>query len=584
MKIKFKNFTTKGKIVLLSGALVLVGGSGYAIGKNVNKNSKANSDTNTSVSTEATIDNTEVAVNDTVTSDNQIYYDEIDMIEDDVVAAINDGLSKGMYDYDLTDEMKDSIVKTYLDYYLLMNKEQISGTTYDILNQDKDMNSMEIINNSMIQEQLIQEQTIISEEETELDYNYLIKEEVDKEFISDLAHTIASMRTAINNNDKEELDRLASHIIEVKNGIKEDNAEYSMLYNPMTIDLAIMLIDSADMLYNGEIITDDEDLAQIFNTSYVRCINGSYVSSLTDEQIDLLAEEFEVEGYQNMSRAEILEAISVLNAKGVSEVSLRSNLRSISKASIEEVISNTSMLECSENYSYNNVIESISSRIDLSLQVKPEKNHLDVLNENPYGANYYKEDNAFVPGTTTTTTVPESQVPEEEKVPATEETKTSEGEKTNEVYLRAKAAGITDGSAAAAQTYASSYAGNASAMPTKSVGSAPSLDCQDYNKVYNYFYNLEWNNSRSSFISMEQKAIKENEQATTEFVPVENGEETKTSETEPQDVPYEEEEEFIPVSNNINNIKSELMAMREKIVSAYTYAYNDTLEEGVKKM
>lgn len=584
MKIKFKNFTTKGKIVLLSGALVLVGGSGYAIGKNVNKNSKANGDTNTSVSTEATIDNTEVAVNDTVTSDLQKYYDEIDMIEDDVVAAINDGLSKGMYDYDLTDEMKDSIVKTYLDYYLLMNKEQISGTTYDILNQDKDMNSMEIINNSMIQEQLIQEQTIISEEETELDYNYLIKEEADKKFISDLAHTVTSMHTAINNNDKEELDRLASHIIEVKNGIKEDNAEYSMLYNPMTIDLAIMLIDSADMLYNGEIITDDEDLAQIFNTSYVRCINGSYVSSLTDEQIDLLAEEFEVEGYQNMSREEILEAISNLNAKGVSEVSLRSNLRSISKASIEEVISNTSMLECSENYSYNNVIESISSRIDLSLQVKPEKNHLDVLNENPYGANYYKEDNAFVPGTTTTTTVPESQVPKDAKVPTTEETKTSEGEKTNEVYLRAKAAGITDGSAAAAQTYASSYAGNASAMPTKSVGSAPSLDCQDYNKVYNYFYNLEWNNSRSSFISMEQKAIKENEQATTEFVPVENGEETKTSETEPQDVPYEEEEEFIPVSNNINNIKSELMAMREKIVSAYTYAYNDTLEEGVKKM
>lgn len=582
MKIKFKNFTTKGKIVLLSGALVLVGGSGYAIGKNVNKNSKANGDTNTSVSTEATIDNTEVAVNDTVTSDLQKYYDEIDMIEDDVVAAINDGLSKGMYDYDLTDEMKDSIVKTYLDYYLLMNKEQISGTTYDILNQDKDMNSMEIINNSMIQEQLIQEQTIISEEETELDYNYLIKEEADKKFISDLAHTIASMRTAINNNDKEELDRLASHIIEVKNGIKEDNAEYSMLYNPMTIDLAIMLIDSADMLYNGEIITDDEDLAQIFNTSYVRCIKGEYVSALTDEQIDLLAEEFKIEGYQNMSREEILEAISNLNAKGVSEVSLRSNLRSISKASIEEVISNTSMLECSEDYSYNNLIESISARVDLSLQVRPEKNHLDVLNENPYGANYYKEDNAFVPGTTTTTTVPESQVPEEEKVPTTEETKTSEGEKTNEIYLKAKAAGITDGSAAAAQTYASSYAGNASAMPTKSVGSAPSLDCQDYNKVYNYFYNLEWNNSRSSFISIEQKAIKENEQATTEFVPVENGEETIINETEPQDVPFEEDEEFIPVS--MNNIKSELMAMREKIVSAYTYAYNDTLEEGVKKM
>ena len=58
--------------------------------------------------------------------------------------------------------------------------------------------------------------------------------------------------------------------------------------------------------------------------------------------------------------------------------------------------------------------------------------------------------------------------------------------------------------------------------------------------------------------------------------------ETIINETEPQDVPFEEDEEFIPVS--MNNIKSELMAMREKIVSAYTYAYNDTLEEEVKKM
>ena len=247
-----------------------------------------------------------------------------------------------------------------------------------------------------------------------------------------------------------------------------------------------------------------------------------------------------------MTREEILEAISKLNAKGTSEVSLRSNLRSISKTSLEETISRTSSIECSEVYSYENLIESISDRIDLSLQVRPEKSDLDVVNDNPFGPNHYKEDGSFKEGTTTTT-VPESQVPESAKVPTTEEVKTSEGEKTNETYVQAKAAGITAGSSAAASAYSSSYAGRASQMPTKSVGAAPSL-------------------------------------ATTEFVPDTTGEETKTTETNPTDVPYDGEETFVPVSSNVSNIKSELMAMKDRIVSAYTYAYNDTLDENSKRM
>lgn len=585
MKIRIRDLSTKGKLVLLSGALVLAG-SGYATGKAIQKHSEKGNVTKeatTEVTTEDVL-TTEATASDAVASDNILkYYDEIDLIEDDVVAAINDGLAKGMYNYDITDDMKDSMAKSYLDYYLMLNKKEISGKTYDILNQDHDMNSMDILNSSMIQEQLIQEQTIVSVESSELDYSKIIKEEDDRKFIQDLAHTVAAMHTAIDSNNKSELDTLAQHVIDVKNSLISNNAEISMIYNPMTIDLAIMLIDSADSLYNGEIILDDEDLAQIFNTSYVKCVEGEYVSSMTDESINALASEFEIEGYQNMTREEILEAISKLNAKGTSEVSLRSNLRSISKTSLEETISRTSSIECSEVYSYENLIESISDRIDLSLQVRPEKSDLDVVNDNPFGPNHYKEDGSFKEGTTTTT-VPESQVPESAKVPTTEEVKTSEGEKTNETYVQAKAAGITAGSSAAASAYSSSYAGRASQMPTKSVGAAPSLDCKDYNVVYNYFYNLEWNNSRASFISAEEKARKENEQATTEFVPDTTGEETKTTETNPTDVPYDGEETFVPVSSNVSNIKSELMAMKDRIVSAYTYAYNDTLDENSKRM
>lgn len=574
MKFKFRKFSTRGKIVILSGALVLITGAGYAIGKNTNKKSESDKQI------ESTVDNsTEATVTNVVeTSEFDKYYDEINVIEDDVVAAINDGLAKGMYDYELTEDMKETLAKTYLDYYLVMNQDKISGITYDILNQDKDMSAMEMMNNAMTQEQLIQEQANISEEGIELDYSNIIVNETDKEFIADLAHTVASMHTAYNNNDKEELDRLAAHVIEIKEGIMQDNAEYSMLYNPMTIDLAIMLIDAADRIYDGQIIKDDEDLAQIFNTSYVRCIDGSYVSSMTDERIIALAAEFEIEGYQTMSREEILEAISALNAKGVSEVSIRSNLRAIAKASIAEIITNTERLQCSEAYSYDSLVESIKEQIDLSLQVRPEKNYLDVLNENPFGPNNYKPNpDEEQP---TTEYVPEDEVPEGEKEPTTEDVIDEDtGKETNEVYLQAKAAAIKAGSADAAAAYASTYAGNAEAMPTKPVGEAPSLTCEDYNTVYTYFYNLEWNNCRSSYIAAEAAAKKEDEEATTEYEQVDGTEEI-TDETEPEEVNFEDDEEFVPVVS-ISQLKNTKRVILELYGESYDLAYNT---EGGKKM
>ena len=54
-----------------------------------------------------------------------------------------------------------------------------------------------------------------------------------------------------------------------------------------------------------------------------------------------MAEEFGIDGYQNMSKEEILEAISNLNVSAVSSVSLRSQMRTITKAAMNETIVNS---------------------------------------------------------------------------------------------------------------------------------------------------------------------------------------------------------------------------------------------------
>ena len=617
-KVNIKYLSAKFKALVLAGAITLAGGlSGCEFDK-----TKQDNTTETATSTDAITEiTTEEEVEKTV--DYQKYYQEINNASEDVINFINDNLAKGTYNFEVTEEMKESMAKTYLDYYLMMNKNQLSGVSFDILNQDNDMIALDMMNSSMLSEQFIQEQAIISESGVVLDYSKLIKSDVDKEFIQNLANIVASMHTAIKNDDKESLDNLANQVIEIKNGLMSDNAEYSMIYEPMTIDLAIMLIDSADMLYNGMIITDDEDLAQIFNTSFVKCIDGDYVTAMTDERLIALADELKVEGYQSMSREEILEAISNLHYENVSEVSIRSSERSIAKALMAEVLMNTRQGEYLAEYSYKERIKYIANHIDLSLQVRPEESYLDVLNNNPYGSNVYKEDPTSYIGFSTTFEVPANEVPENKKQPSTEESVTYETDnngnvvekKTNDTYLKAKTNGITDGSSAAAAAYQSSYAGHATDMPAKSVGSAPSLDCKDYNTVYNYFYNSEWNNSRSSFISMEEKSRKENEQAQPTFVPTENGTEEvieeKTTDvvepTKPQDnnsttntsTPSqnnsnESDTQFVPVKDGEETIIeeevitiSELKELRNRIIEAYATAYVDNyynLENNAKRM
>ena len=604
---KWKDLSKKGKVILVSGAFVI---AGSIVGCNAKKNTTSNEAP--AVSTEAESnsrklnDQTTMAeittAEDTRNYDFSEYFDEIDTISDDVVNYINDGLAKGAYDFKITDEMKRSIARNALDYYLMMNQGEISGIAFDILNQKQDMNSIEMIDGAMTESLKLQEQAIISKENTVLDYKYLIKSAPDKALIQDLAGIIADMHMAIEKNDKETLDKLAKEVIEIKEGLKTNNKEYELIYKPMTIDLTLMLIDAADALYNGEIITDDEDLAQIFNTSFVKCIDGDYVSIMTDERLHKLAEEFKIEGYQEMTREEILEAISNLHYEKLSEVSIRSNERTIAKAIMTEILSETKIVEYKEEYIYEAIINRIASKIDLSKQVIPEENSYDVVNKNSYGPNI-----CHIPGSTETHQTTPDNVPDEEKEPTTTVTIIEEtGEETNEVYAEAMSAGRTAGQQAAVNDR-SAYYGHSWDMPKKALGSQPSTTCTDYNTVYNYFFNYYYNLKVDEFAAADRQAIEENKQATTEFVPDEGpekiiDEKTETLTTEQQTteeqhkqttenptngndgfVPDEGEEEVIDEEvETYASLKDTLLDLRKQLVGAYTMAYVDNYYDSLE--
>ncbi len=556
-----KYLSKQFKTLVIAGALALTSTS---LGCGPSTKSVATQEQEMAVETEAVSSD----VTTTPVDESQKYYNEIDGIEANVTKFINDSLAKGMFTTPLTEENKDALAKMYLNYYLMLNRNELSGMTFSVLNQDNDMIALGMTNDTMTAEQFIQEQAIISESGTQLDYESLLVNEADKKFIQDLATTVASMHTAVKNNDVNSLTTLANHVVEVKNSLIENNATMNLSYDPLTIDLALMLIDAADMLYNGEIIRDDEDLAQIFNTSFVRCIDGEYVSAMSDERILALAAEFEIEGYQTMTREQILEAISNLHHDNISEVSLRSNSRAISKSLMAEILINVKEGEYDTNYSYKSVIESISKGIDLSLQVIPQQTMAEVVNSNPNGANFYKGGDQT--GKTTTKTVAPGQVPENKKVPTTTKTDYSDNQTTKDAdnvkpsnestddYIRGKGAGISAGSVAASKQLKST-----GVIPGKiSASSAPSVGgSAEYVRGYKDGYASGWN----SYVASAQRSRTAD---TKTYVPSNNNTETKVSETTPSQVqpavteapsptPATTETTYVPVDNEEEEIINE---------------------------
>lgn len=531
---KLEYLSVKAKLVLAGCVLVPAGIlTGCSIHKAMSDSNSGldydNQATTTEADTEATTEN---LLNDeaaTLTDASQKYYSEIDQAEVDVINFINDGLENGLFDYGedgpTEDQVKD-IAEQYLNYYIMLNKDDLSGNTLGVLNQDGDLNATKILESSLSSEVELYKQTIVSEEESVLNYGNIIQDKTDKETVTNLATLVAKMHTAAYANDKTTLDDCAKQVIAIKESLLDNNGK-NVSSNQMVVDLMLNLIDAADALYNGGIIEADEDLSQIYNSSYVACLDE--INTLSDAKLTVLASELEIDGYEAMSRDEILAYIQNVDNFNTSEQSLRSAARSMSKAILAEQIETAKTFEYNEHYTYDEVVIRIVNGIDLT-KYRQQESYIEVLNNNPNGANHYKEDAASAIGSTTTREVPESEVPESARQEATTESKKyeydSEGNKTGEKsvtddYLQEYQRGYNDGDAAAVAAYPSTYS-NPHNMP---------VSPKSNSTAYGEGYNEAWNAFRASAIAAYDAAVRQ--EATTSYESTTGSEENigETTET-----------------------------------------------------
>ena len=591
--LKWKNLSKKGKAVIGAGAFIIVGS---IVGTVTSCNAKEESQTDTLPATNTAIEQTDNTVVETPVVDDTYskYYQEIDTVEDEVVDFVNEGLANGLFDFGPegpTEEDKEFMATTYLNYYLALNNQDLSGNTLDILNQESDLTSYELLEDTLKAETGLQGQSIISTTDTKMDFDAFIVQEDDREFVQNLVDKIALMAEATRNGDKEALDAAAEEVIAIKESLLDPTVSDKLEYS--TRSLVLMYIDAADALYNGQIITTEEDKIELYNASIRDC--EDILLSLTDEQIKSLAIELNIEGYETMTTDEIIDYLSDAN-----KVSMGTDLRSASRVMLRHVLeeqlaySNIDLSIVDSYYSYDELEKRIEDQIDLSLYNEPAS-VIETLNQNPYGPNYYKEDGTMLVGTTTTVEVPPEVVPEGEIVPpesksvAYEEDENGEitEVETNDTYLQAKTAGLTDGNNAAVAVYPSQYS-NPNDMPVSPKGNVekPSTDSKDYDKIYNYFYNQAWNEFRSSAVAAYNTAIQENETAPVieEYTTNVEGQEelveegtpiltpaTPSDEPEVIFTPVEGEEELVE-EGDIQKELAYLRTIKEVIVNEYMYS------------
>lgn len=589
----WENLSKKGKAIVVAGSFILVGtiATPIAISLTGCSTDKDSGDTEDTTAIEQT-DNTQTIeeTNNTYSK----YYQEIDTIEDEVVDFVNDGLSNGLFDFGTegpTETDKEFMATTYLNYYLTLNNQDLSGNTLDILNQESDLTSYELLEDTFKAESGLQGQSILSTADTKMDFDAFIVQEDDREFVQNLVDKIALMAEATRNGDKEALDAAAEEVIAIKESLLDPTVSDKLEYS--TRSLVLMYIDAADALYNGQIITTEEDKIELYNASIRDC--EDILLSLTDEQIKSLAIELNIEGYETMTTDEIIDYLS-----DAEKVSMGTDLRSASRVMLRHVLeeqlaySNIDLSIVDSYYSYDELEKRIEDQIDLSLYNEPAS-VIETLNQNPYGPNYYKEDGTMLVGTTTTVEVPPEVVPEGEIVPpesksvAYEEDENGEitEVETNDTYLQAKTAGLTDGNNAAVAVYPSQYS-NPNDMPVSPKGNVekPSTDSKDYDKIYNYFYNQAWNAFRSSAVAAYNTAIQENETAPVieEYTTNVEGQEelveegtpiltpaTPSDEPETEFIPVEGEEELVE-EGDIQKELAYLRTIKEVIVNEYMYS------------
>lgn len=528
-----EDLKTGGKYALkaLGATAVVVGGTfGLATLSSCGASEKENNDkaieqdagTATDATTEYEVELADSSMLNSNTSDieiedeNQEEYDKIDDLEEDIVDFAEESLPNGFIE--VNEDNKLDMAERFTDGYVMMNlstrDDEINKSTIKVLNQKGNLSARAIIDNYQKFIYQIGDYMQIVTPDTKINFENLVVQADDAKFLNNLEEEIAQMNVA---TTSEERQTRINNIIAIRDSIITDYATTS--YSASTYYTAINMIIKADATakaYGNKIFADEEAKVQIYTTLEKVC-EEDYAGEYS-------ANEFELD----------VESI------GASQTSAESRYLNEIANFLKEAIESKDNQKYNEYYAYGQVTSRIAERI-IGLYKAPEMDAVEKENSIREAAS---KANTPVGTTTTTTDVAPEDVPQEVREKDTTTTTdysdnqstddadyTKDASESNDVYIQAKGAGITDGSAAAANAYSTNYAGNAEAMPTKSTGSAPSAGCTNYNDVYNYFYAVSWNEFRSSAISAEAAAKTENDNAETTYEPVDNPTEEQINET-----------------------------------------------------
>lgn len=544
MKIKIKDLSTRFKVLLLTGSIALVGGAGYVIGNHSKNSSESKtSTTELEMTTEATVENT-------VASDNQIYYDEVNTLETDIVEFCEDSLPNGFIE--VNESNNDEMAELFTNAYIQMNKSVLEPKTLAVLDQDLELVPEEISRDFMEFSTSIARYYQIATPETELPFDKLIKDEDDLEFITNLSSTIAEMNVCTDAQTRQEK---INEIIEIKESLLTDS-EIAKNHNSETLYLATKMIIYADATakaYGQEIITEEESEMQLYSAFYnVYC--DKVVSS----------------GY--------IEGTEVIDREVSSQNAFESKYLSTSANELYKRIEKVAdyNAEFDKNYAYGEVTERISEKI-VDLYVAPEQTPIEKENEIREETSNAIDQETI--GSTTVTEVTPEEVPEDVKEPEQVVVVDDEDNVVTEGYIEGLAAGRTDGSNAAwnQQTSTGTIPNTISASGAPTPGGDKGTE---YINGYKEGYAEGWNNYVASAKAAQSTP-------TTEYESVENGNEEIISETNPTDVQYEEDTNFVPIEDGekVEIIISKLNDMKNYVLSVYGETYDLALnEEGVKKM
>ena len=544
MKIKIKDLSTRFKVLLLTGSIALVGGAGYAIGNHSKNSSESKaSTTELEMTTEATVENT-------VASDNQIYYDEVNALETDIVEFCEDSLPNGFIE--VNESNKEEMAELFTNSYIQLNSSELETKTLAVLDQNLELIPSDITNDFMEFSTCVGRYYQIVTPETKLQFDKLIKDENDLEFITNLSDKIAEMNVC---TDAESRQEKINEIIEIKESLLT-NQNIAIDYNSETLYLATKMIIYADATakaYGEEIITSEEEEMQLY-TSFYNVYCDMAVSS----------------GY--------IEDTEVIDREVTSQTSFESKYLSTSSAVMESIIEKASNYEeqFDSNYSYGEVTIRISEKI-VGLYVEPGQTNVEKENEIREETSNAIDQETI--GSTTVTEVTPEEVPEDVKEPEQVVVVDDEDNVVTEGYIEGLAAGRTDGSNAAwnQQTSTGTIPNTISASGAPTPGGDKG---SEYINGYKEGYAEGWNNYVASAKAAQSTP-------TTEYESVEDGNEEIISETNPTDVQYEEDTNFVPIEDGeeVEIIISKLNDMKNYVLSVYGETYDLALnEEGVKKM